>query len=43
MRSLFLGLDTSNYKTSAGLYCPEDGTFRACGKLLEVPLKILRR
>ncbi len=38
MRSLFLGLDTSNYKTSAGLYCPEDGSFRACGKLLEVPL-----
>lgn len=41
MRSLFLGLDTSNYKTSAGLYCPEDGTFRACGKLLEVPLGTL--
>lgn len=38
MRSLYLGLDTSNYKTSAGLYCPEDGSFRACGKLLEVPL-----
>ncbi|MBR5537058.1 MAG: DNA-binding protein [Clostridia bacterium] len=37
MRSLYLGLDTSNYKTSAGLYCPEDGSFRACGKLLEVP------
>ncbi len=41
MRSLFLGLDTSNYKTSAGLYCPEDGFFRACGKLLEVPLGCL--
>lgn len=41
MRSLFLGLDTSNYKTSAGLYCPEDGSFRACGKLLEVPLGTL--
>lgn len=38
MRSLYLGLDTSNYKTSAGIYCPEDGSFRACGKLLEVPL-----
>ncbi len=38
MRALYLGLDTSNYKTSAGLYCPEDGSFRACGKLLEVPL-----
>ncbi len=38
MRALYLGLDTSNYKTSAGLYCPEDGFFRACGKLLEVPL-----
>ena len=37
MRPLYLGLDTSNYKTSAGLYCPEDGSFRACGKLLEVP------
>ena len=41
MRSLYLGLDTSNYKTSAGLYCPEDGSFRACGKLLEVPLGTL--
>ncbi len=41
MRSLFLGLDTSNYKTSVGLYCPEDGFFRACGKLLEVPLGCL--
>ncbi len=38
MRALYLGLDTSNYKTSAGLYCPGDGSFRACGKLLEVPL-----
>ena len=37
MRPLYLGLDTSNYKTSAGMYCPEDGSFRACGKLLEVP------
>ena len=41
MRKLYLGLDTSNYKTSAGLYCPEDGSFRACGKLLEVPLGTL--
>ena len=41
MKRLYLGLDTSNYKTSAGLYCPEDGTFRACGKLLEVPLGTL--
>lgn len=41
MRTLYLGLDTSNYKTSAGLYCPEDGSFRACGKLLEVPLGTL--
>ena len=41
MRALYLGLDTSNYKTSAGLYCPEDGSFRACGKLLEVPLGTL--
>ena len=41
MRRLFLGLDTSNYKTSAGLFCPEDGSFRACGKLLEVPLGTL--
>lgn len=37
MRSLFLGLDTSNYRTSAGIYCPDDGTYRLCGKLLEVP------
>lgn len=37
MRRLFLGLDTSNYKTSAALFCPEDGSFCACGKLLEVP------
>ena len=41
MKRLYLGLDTSNYKTSAGLFCPEDGTFRACGKLLEVPLGTL--
>jgi len=41
MKRLYLGLDTSNYKTSAGLYCPEEGTFRACGKLLEVPLGTL--
>ncbi len=41
MRSLYLGLDTSNYKTSAGLYCPEDGSYRACGKLLQVPLGCL--
>ena len=38
MRPLYLGLDTSNYKTSAGLYSPADGSFRACGRLLEVPL-----
>lgn len=37
MKTLFLGLDTSNYKTSAALYCPEDGSFRQCGRLLEVP------
>ena len=37
MRSWILGLDTSNYKTSAALYCPGDGTWRACGRLLEVP------
>ena len=41
MRSLYLGLDTSNYKTSAAIYCPADGSFRACGKLLEVPLGTL--
>ena len=38
MRPLYLGLDTSNYKTSAGLYSPADGSFRACGRLLEIPL-----
>lgn len=37
MRELFLGIDTSNYKTSAGLFCPEEGTWRACGRLLDVP------
>lgn len=41
MRALYLGLDTSNYKTSAGLYCLADGSFRACGELLEVPLGTL--
>ncbi len=41
MRTLYLGLDTSNYKTSAAIYCPADGSFRACGKLLEVPLGTL--
>lgn len=37
MRRLFLGIDTSNYKTSAAVFCPEDGSFRQCGRLLEVP------
>ena len=37
MSPVFLGLDTSNYKTSAGLFCPETGAFRQCGKLLSVP------
>ncbi|MBR5390872.1 MAG: DNA-binding protein [Clostridia bacterium] len=37
MKTWILGLDTSNYKTSAALYCPEYGTWRACGKLLDVP------
>lgn len=37
MKQLYLGVDTSNYKTSAALFCPENGDFRQCGRLLEVP------
>ncbi len=37
MSPVFLGLDTSNYKTSAGLFRPETGDFRQCGKLISVP------
>ena len=36
MRKGFLGIDTSNYKTSAALFCPEDGRWQSCGKLLPV-------
>lgn len=32
-----LGIDTSNYKTSAAVYCPETGAWKNCGKLLSVP------
>lgn len=33
-----LGIDTSNYKTSVAVYCPETGVWHSCGKLLEVPM-----
>lgn len=35
--NLVLGIDTSNYKTSAAVYCPETGAWRSCGRLLDVP------
>ncbi len=37
MSQLFLGLDTSNYKTSAALYCPETQAYVNCGSFLQVP------
>lgn len=37
MSRLFLGIDTSNYKTSAALYCPESQAYLSRGAFLEVP------
>lgn len=37
MSRWFLGIDTSNYRTSAGLYCPETREWKNSGRLLEVP------
>jgi len=36
MRKAFLGLDTSNYKTSAALYFPDNGQWQSEGSLLPV-------
>lgn len=36
MRKVYLGIDTSNYKTSAAVYCPETGEWQSNGKLLPV-------
>lgn len=36
-KTLYLGIDTSNYRTSAGIYDVQDGTWQQCGKLLDVP------
>ncbi len=37
MRGCFLGVDTSNYRTSAALYDPGTGAWENVGRLLEVP------
>ena len=37
MRNPVLGIDTSNYRTSAAAYDPETGEYQNCGRLLDVP------
>ena len=37
MKRYYLGIDTSNYRTSAALYAPEDGSWENRGRLLDVP------
>ncbi len=37
MKRYYLGIDTSNYRTSAALYSPEDGQWQNRGRLLNVP------
>lgn len=37
MKRYYLGIDTSNYRTSAALYCPGDGQWQNSGRLLDVP------
>ncbi len=34
---MILGIDTSNYRTSAALYDPKSGFYKSCGRLLTVP------
>ncbi len=36
MKRWFLGIDTSNYRTSAALFCPETREWKNCGRLLRV-------
>ena len=36
MRKVFLGIDTSNYKTSAALFCPDTLQWQSEGSLLPV-------
>ena len=37
MSRLYLGIDTSNYRTSAAIFDAESGEYRNCGRLLDVP------
>lgn len=37
MRNPVLGIDTSNYRTSAAVYDPESGVYQNRGRLLDVP------
>lgn len=36
MNEFYLGIDTSNYKTSVSIFCPQTGQYKNIGKLLDV-------
>ena len=37
MSRLYLGIDTSNYRTSAAIFDCDHGTYQNCGRILDVP------